>query len=805
MHNDADIDDIIGLSNILNHFYDEKAKRIILITGNNKSGKSYALSAIKDRVNWATKSNIALHVLNIEDNVLWGINDYLPFIKFLDNQEDIENAKKSANLRIFVKEFSSKANAVMELFRRNSYYSAKYNDTEKGILERMTRVVSKGVNIFLCDDFDKWDFASKSLIVKLLSDYDTDWAYCSYFVFTVTNKSEAETIFSKFIENEKVARYDLKNISEDVLKNYLYKYEINVSATDLYELTGGNVGLISNILELCSSEELKSKQKLNQLIELNLLNKLSNVSNDLEKSKKAVEMINKSSIIDSNRFYKKLLKELALTNNAEFTESYLYARNAGIYNECKSMVYFKSENLRRILHTCNKDNILYHLTYANALKTILPSNYEMRAYEYLMSGSIEEAVNAYFTYAVEYMKKYRQRILLNENFYVYLDEYEFLPKLENFQSAYESYFLEDYDKANEILSLIESDNIYINYQKNYLDALLHINSSTLQSSYNDAKIILSQWVKNKTFKKEEPYLWVQTAILSLENNFELSETDINLYPEIDSIFSKYKDVDKQFEIEYYNFLSKNNYSFSIDTQYKDSKRAVDYFKNAKGLPDKNLYVCALVNYLANALVMGQYLDVINETDDNLFLFEIFSGITPFLPALFTNYLIAKIFNEPENLKKNCIKLAWLFEEIVSVRLTCDINEVLYNINLGLVYFYSGNKDKALNLYTKLYEKYAQEETVDDYYRYFIINNYNVIKNYIYREDRYEFINELENLNPLSNNKQFFTKRNKCLRLFKFKDESISNVFLPMGENILGKSWSFWGRPLLFTDVQFWTD
>ena len=73
--------------------------------------------------------------------------------------------------------------------------------------------------------------------------------------------------------------------------------------------------------------------------------------------------------------------------------------------------------------------------------------------------------------------------------------------------------------------------------------------------------------------------------------------------------------------------------------------------------------------------------------------------------------------------------------------------------------------------------------------------------------------EIQDLVPLSNNKEYFLKRNKYVKeIFNkidrdtlLSDNSWNAYLIKKYPKTLGDAWNFWGKLLLLSDLQIWSD
>lgn len=110
-----------------------------------------------------------------------------------------------------------------------------------------------------------------------------------------------------------------------------------------------------------------------------------------------------------------------------------------------------------------------------------------------------------------------------------------------------------------------------------------------------------------------------------------------------------------------------------------------------------------------------------------------------------------------------------------------------------------------NLYTEL--RYIDD--VDDYYPYIVGNNYYIIKYLagLAPIDRHS-MEEVFRFRPLDHDHNYFSTRQRIIleQIEKglFPDLSMSDWNRLPGP-FVGPAWSFWGRWLLFSDMQIWSD
>ena len=797
----------LGFNNIANTICKTTEKRQFIILGKYKQGKTTVLNIIQDSI-MATYPQKYIIRLTINPDSILGVADYAPFTQFIKFNKKITQEQTSLASEIVLKNANNLVKTLVELIKMPDIYPTVYNDTEKSILDDLKRISLGSSVVFLCDDVDKWDWMSVVLLKKLMTEIDYNWITGSLFIVTATDSPDAHSILDIDKRRDKHYVYKLKNLTNEEVKNYLKRINSPINHEELYNITDGNFGETvefakyfnqPNNKEIYNNIQGYLQDKINtQIVHTN--NQGSLISE--RETNKTIDLINCSSIV-GERFQRAILKEL--TEEESFFDSLVsYTLKSGIYSFKKTELYFTYNRIYRRLNEYNQNCLRYHVMFAKALQKITPSNFAMRAKELLLTHSEVAAAISYFSYIINRIRKYRQAVQINSQYVQLLSEQELYQPLMEMIKAYDLYFAGDYDTAMENLP-VRQFITEIDCQIDYLRCLILINKDIVLSNYRDAAVILNTWAQNDDLREAEPFIWIQFAILHDEIISELG--GIVQYNEIiHRTFANYATVDIDFRIEYYDFLSKNNYTYVIDNQYNQTKQAVDFFVDCDYIPGKSLCIRALTNHMGNAVVMGKYSEVSDLAKKCFELIDHYNETKHFLPDVINNYIVSSILSNVNQIDRQLLlDFVKCYEELLSSITSDEISKILLKINYGLVLFLADDDDGALQLYKELFDSIENEPEIDDYYRYFIINNYLLISGYVDNRMESESFYLLDNLNPYPSNAQFFKKHTETIQRQKLQALSKRDLFLPMGDCILGKAWTFWGRPLLFTDIQYWSD
>ena len=135
--------------------------------------------------------------------------------------------------------------------------------------------------------------------------------------------------------------------------------------------------------------------------------------------------------------------------------------------------------------------------------------------------------------------------------------------------------------------------------------------------------------------------------------------------------------------------------------------------------------------------------------------------------------------------------------------------------MAVFYALEGFYDSALSICQSLYDRIEFNDDIDDYFRYFILNNYGIALWLNQNRDQAKTIlEEAFSLQPLPKDSAYFRARSEKIRLFLKKTSSISEIRNPKewnlslykeNANIVGAAWKFWSSLMLFSELQIWSD
>jgi len=140
--------------------------------------------------------------------------------------------------------------------------------------------------------------------------------------------------------------------------------------------------------------------------------------------------------------------------------------------------------------------------------------------------------------------------------------------------------------------------------------------------------------------------------------------------------------------------------------------------------------------------------------------------------------------------------------------------ILLQNNMATFYAMERQFDKALSICSVLYQKIEFNDDIDDYYRYYIINNYGILLWIDQKQTQaVDMLSKAFSLKPLPRDSAYFKARaQKILSLVNnispialLSREDWNHVIYKENPNVVGQAWKFWSSLLLFSELQIWSD
>ena len=776
-----------------NIIYEKVTKNLFghsfLILGDIGQGKKYVIKKICEYV---SKTKIGKTINMDADGLKY---DYAPFLKAISESENLFVANGINLLKDLSEYIPVIGNVVNTIATQKKAFPAEFTDTEIDIINKLRTVINNSNIVLVCNELAYWDVPSLTLIRKLIAHPEVlkqeNCIICTDFKVTSIEKVNFSECFTLSMlpvkKSPEVIRYLIPNIniSDEMIQN-------------VCSACNGNIGILKSIL--------------GEIVDFNICNnKIDSfhklIVSQLDDNDSCTLLLDKASIIGCSS-QKSILKKYTSFDEFEFCRLIDYMNEKRLLQDHSTTVDFSSDSLWSIFNTYNQSNRKYHYDYANCINAIMPAKYDVVAQEYHLAGMKEDAVIYYILSSLHNYISYRIKPIFSDEIKKMINSYNLMTYCENMIDLYDKYF--KYELNDQCVFPKESD-MRLLFETDYLEAIYLINFKVEKTYYRRAYNKMRLWFDNQDFAEKSPEQWLRAAFSTLSISIELHEENPNLYFEIiENTINKYIKTDFKISIMHYDFYAKSNSCFSIDIAENNVIEAVDFFKkNLNKLPSQFKYITALNNALANAVVVGKkelainYISIlINYLRNPDTHIEYFSG------AIINNiYLSMLLWFKSEFIES--------FDSIENTMLglidnhSDDISKILYKNNLALFYLYCGYIGKANTILEELYNQIRDNNDIDDYYVYFIKNNFYIF-NYIISTviDINAVFSELDSLIPLSNDTKYFSARNKYIKekiLSGYKINLNDPNWNDFKEKRIGRAWNLWGKWLLFSDIQFWGD
>lgn len=787
--NNIDIEEMLGQNNIYKGITENAFGRSYLILGDIGQGKKYIVNKIKDFL--GTKKNVKILQFKV-DSLKY---DYSPFLTAISEQENLF-LNKSSKLLKDLSEFIPVIGGVVGAFaNRQEMLPAEFTDVEVDIIKRIRSISLNSKLVLICSELSYWDMPSLILLQKMLAHF------------------EVLKVKSCFICTDfKPSVIDMNNFSETFVLNTLpddsapevIKYlapDTNIpddTVKDMCAACKGNIGILKSILYYLSDLGINT----------NISGELRHmIISQLEDRDNCALLLDKASIIGCSS-QRSILKTYTSIDEFNFSNIIDYMVKKHLLKDCSTTVDFLSQSLWNIFNTHNKNNKRYHYDYAQCIRAVMPAKYDLIASEFFLGGIIEESAIYYVLSSLHNYIAYRIRPIFNDSIRNIINQYNLMPYFEKMIDLYDKYFKYN---LSDICVFPKESEPRLQFEADYLEANYLLNFKIEKPYYRRAFNKMKFWFEDDKFAETSPEQWLRAAFTALCISVELHEVNVPWYFEkIENITKKFINSDLKIAVMHYDFFAKSNSCFSIDIAENNVIEAVNYFKEHQdSLPNSFKYITALNNALANAVVMGRD-DLAKEYCGELvnYLKEPDTYIEYFSGAIINNIYLAVL----QLSKSSFIKSFELIESTLLslIEKHCDeISEILYRNNLAVFCMYCGQIEKAHTMINKLYWQIGNNQDIDDYYLYFVKSNYYIF-NYIITGtiDTNAVFTELNALRPLENDMKYFCARNEYMKdkiSAGYKIDLQYDNWNNFSEVRVGKAWHFWGRWMLLSDIQFWSD
>lgn len=804
MYNES-IEDILGQTKIYNTIIEHvHASANYLITAPTGKGKHYLINQLIDTLE--KMPNVCVLRCHIQNIGIDSGLDFAPFLAMLSIEEKTTITNGLNASMPFVELIPYIGKCISKLSSQKKIYPVAFNNTETELLERIQRVVGSRVLILICEEVELWDKASFRFLQKLLC-----------FPFSINKQN---IICTSAYKKEEIGQeltsfdscFDLNSIKEEHMNLVAETLFPKINLTPLLlkkicQLSGGNIGMILQLVKFVNTNNdglIGNHQAYHDLILCKLRESLSKGNYE-----KAVELLDRASLI-GERVYRKLLEVFWQYDLPSFIESIDDVVKQDIMNDEAEYLSFSYRVIWQTFYDHNSGNKRFHHELVKSIQKLTPSNYFYIADELYKAGEYREAAINYILAALSDYYMYHSLPILSPKQVELLKQYKLYNDYQQLIDLYSSCINGDFIGVQQ--TFFHCYERQLSFESDYIRAIAKINGSILQSDYSEALLSLQNWVEDEDFCENSPVQWMRAAQLAIGAQYELhNETMFCLLKKIDQISRKYIASDYGVQWLKYNFLARCNYCYMIDTAYYYTKDAFIFFKeHLKKLPTKYPYYVALINYSANATVLGKYHEAIDLLSEGLVSLE--REIVPqgVICSLINNLLVSEYLGKQiktvDEIELSIAQMNTLIEAMVKDIIT----SILLRNNQIVMFCYNGDYASAARKIEILYDEIRTIDDVDDYYLYIVGNNYHIIRHLagIKAIDK-TLMEQLFQLRPLDHDHKYFEMRQKVL-LEQLSQGNFPNLLnqdwnsLP-GSLQVGPAWSFWGKWILFSDLQIWSD
>lgn len=727
--------------------------------------------------------------------------DFAPFLTMLTDKENLAAVKRVNLGKSLTELLPYIGKAISKMVNQKKVYPAIYSNTEIELLTRLERIISHRPILFLCEGIDCWDQPSTQFLHKLLSCSGDVFGKNIRFVCTSCDKGKPfpVDVFDKcfYLCCVPIDQMDVlwkalvpeQPIEEDLLQR-------------IHLLSGGNIGIIIQLIRLITEHNTESIYGSCAYRDV-MLQRL-HILLDEFKYEHTVGLLDRASLI-GERSYRELLHLFTKYDPVLFSESIKASVSGGLLTEEPATVSFTDHATWQAFCTFNQKNQRFHYELANCVKELTPSNFAYIGKELLSADQRQDAANYYILAALNYYHTYRIQPELPAFQVELFDEFSLWDSYRTLLALFTDYFSGHFSKV--VGTSAHFKEPMLQFEADYVRALAYINGYLNLSAYKQALTLLESWLEDQQFYEENPYQWMRGALLALGAKYELHDDSMpNLIKWIEKTKRKYSN-DSGMEWLEIDFLSKCNYCYTIDTAYHYVKSAVvSLEKLYPTMPSGYPYYRALINAAANSLVVGKYEESLQYSRQALLMAEQNGSLYGAVDALTNNLAIAGLLLDPFGWKDcadQCIQEMRHLAELVDEDI---ITSILLRNNIAVMLCYCGKFEMAADEFHSLRQELQCLNDADDYYLYVTGSNECVLNAMLGQEQfNWEDFNALCQLRPLDLDSAYFTARNQYIR------ENISCMALSQPwrndftRQMVGPAWSFWGKWLIFSDIQIWSD
>lgn len=682
--------------------------------------------------------------------------------------------------------------------------SKDYTENEDFIFSAIKKLSHNKDVLFLCFDYELWDLKSQHILYNLLKYIKHNLGQKkSHFIFITEHKHG--TLLNTKMQKEYLNKIQKEDIPE-VIQQFNSSMTLNKNQINqLFELTEGNLEFIKESLEILQTNDFPIEHSLYNIIEM----KISSLCN---KSQETLELLKQAAFIGSEMDSRllKIFSDIA----SDIYEQILDEAIKHFYlKEENYTIYFIKKYVYSIMRDCLLKDRQYYLRLYKCLNALYPSRYDLQI-QYLYRGNLtNQADRLFMIYLIGFYRENNMPFEINYEDNLRLSSNPLYTVYKQICTGYQLYKSKNYDEAENELSNIYCEDVLFRFEKDYLLSLIVTNKYYTFEEFEERINTLSTYITD-SFLQDYPEMYLRAQMMLAEFYAETSnDKELRIcLKAIQRYFNQYATTDRKIQCYEHCFKMKANAFYKIEIAWKYTRDALYYFSQEENNQMYlSKYYLAILNHSANEIVIGNYEEAFNmllKAKDivcqNSQLKDIHEDI------LINNMAISGFLGNVFHASDCIITLKNIIH-----RNTEAADSILLKNNLAVFYAIEGYYKDALAICQLLYQKMEFNDDIDEYYRYYILNNYGIILWINQEQEEAErILDEAFSLQPLPKDIAYFKARSeKILSLLKNtsiisiikKDREWNSSLYKENTNVVGKAWKYWSSLMLFSELQIWSD
>jgi hypothetical protein len=704
-------------------------------------------------------------------------------------------------------------------FKKNSLFDDKTNAVLVGLNDNANENI-----VIIADSFQLWDSASQELLNTIIN-YPSVLKGKRIIVLIIVDDDDSILEKCDYISGFKKKRHnvEIELLNKDELKEMSkvlgYTINLNDQLQDIImSITGGNIGFIKMFLE--EYTDSKSNNIILNYNNIDIMNLLDSRMDQFgEKKADFIEVLELSSIpngaFNSNEIGYLYNKDVVDVENV-LDES----QKASIL---KGEIDFMFSNylVRNLFYKkLNGKSKIFHKKYAEYLKKYKPENYISRAYHLKLSNS-NDIIEILTLLSIAYCRSLENNNNFSESNSILMqienlknespNDREVIDVYNNFinlKSAYEHYYEEKYDEANDKLLKIPAIGpfLFIAEVSRFhliVKALLNMDTESIYEA-----------TENLSKKMEELYLderdeWCRCALVLFSvyaNKLNDSDSSKKIYTQLGNLISKsYTNSSLKYLM---NIIYRKACIFQtpIEAEQSTSESIKYFYENG----DMYQYYMSCCNHSGNLLILGKYDEAIYSSYACLKSIRRYKFVKfPTQQKIYNNLYLAYFLRNyySNNISQEyIIKIKNKFEKLINNQY--NESNAIVHINLINICAILGEYNECFAKLDTL-ENDILDNNDDEFYKYYLYNIKFALNVLTQNWDE-----AAKNLNDL--NKSFPNYFTKIKRKIKYRNQSLQHLLdkkVILAPKELDKwvyensqkddcSCNFFCRLFLFSDLQF---